>query len=239
LLLLLLSGFICYLTVSFFSFPLERINQQAYLAMLLAALVALYHQTNKNKKPIANRKIILYPTLLILAMSVVYGYAMLDLEFKVRKTRIAMGISDWQTMLREAQTIPTTFRTLDSEATPIKSYEAQAYSKLGQTIKARDAYIKSLEAHPTKINMMNNLGKTYCELGEYKKAKELFEKALFILPEYQESLINLSTTYYKLGEYEKTLETLQRIPVDERDETVKRNIIAVKQVLKEEEDGSE
>jgi O-antigen ligase len=239
LLLFILSGLICYLTVSFFSFPLERINQQAYLAMLLAAVLTLHHSARENTKPITNRKIILYPALLVLLLSVVYSYAMLDMEYKVRKTRNAMGSSNWRVMLSEAQSISTVFRTLDPEATPISSYAAQAYSKLGQTEKSRDAYIEALKAHPTKINMMNNLGKVYYELGEYEKAEELFLKALFTLPDYQESLINLSTTYYKMGEYEKTLETLNRIPTDKRDETSKRNIIAVKQLLKDRENDSE
>ncbi len=232
--LFLLSGLICYLTVSFFTFPLERINQQTYLALILASVVTLYRSTIENKKPINNKKFILYPALIILAMTVVYGYAMLDLEFKVRKTRNAMMQSNWKVMLREARTLSTTFRTLDTEATPIKSYEAQAYSNLGQTKKSRDSYIEALKAHPTKINMMNNLGKVYYELGDYEKAKGLFINALKILPEYQESLINLSTTYYKMGEYQKTLETLKRIPPDKRDETIKRNLKAIKRVLEEE-----
>jgi tetratricopeptide (TPR) repeat protein len=229
----LLSGLICYLTVSFFTFPLERINQQAYLALILASVVTLFHNTRDKKKPIGNKNLILYPALIILAMTVVYSYAMLDLEFKVRKTRNAMMQSNWRVMLREAQTLSTTFRTLDLEATPIKSYEAEAYSKLGQIKKARVAYTEALEAHPTKINMMNNLGKVYYELGDYEKAKELFLEALAILPEYKEALINLSTTYYKMGKYGKTLRTLKTIPPDERNETIKRNIKAVKRKLKE------
>ena len=231
--LFLLSGLICYLTVSFFTFPLERINQQAYLALLLASVLTLFHTTRDKKKPIPNKNFILYPALVILAMTVVYSYAMLDLEFKVRKTRNAMMQSNWRVMLREAQTLSTTFRTLDTEATPIKSYEAQAYSNLGQTKKSRDAYIESLKAHPTKINMMNNLGKVYYELGNYKKAKKLFLEALNILPEYKEALINLSTTYYKMGKYRKTLKTLTKIPPAERDETINRNIKAVRRVLEE------
>jgi tetratricopeptide (TPR) repeat protein len=167
-------------------------------------------------------------------MSTIYGYSMIDLEIKVRATRNAMGSSNWQVMLRDAQAIPSTFRNLDPEATPIKSYEAQAYSNLGQTQKSRDAYIEALKAHPTKINMMNNLGKAYYELGDYEMAKKLFLEALVILPNYQESLINLSTTYYKMGEYKKTLETLKKIPENKRDETIKRNIKAVRQVIQNE-----
>jgi tetratricopeptide (TPR) repeat protein len=222
------------MTVSFFSFPLERINQQVYFALLLAAVITLYHQKRGNKKPVSNPKVFLYPAVLILAVSTVYGFGVLDLEYKVRETRYAMEKSDWKTMLREAQTLSTTFRNLDSEATPIVSYQAQAYARLGQPEKSRDAYIEALEAHPTKINIMNNLGKVYYELKEYEKAKDLFERALYILPDYTESLINLSTTYYTIGEYEKTFETLKKIPFDQRDETIKRNIIAIKQVLKKE-----
>jgi len=231
--LFLLSGLICYLTVSFFSFPLERINQQVYLALILASVTTIYHSTIEGKNPLRNKKIILYPTLVILVMSVIYSSAMLDLEFKVRKTRNAMVQADWRVMLREAQTLPTTFRTLDSEAVPIKSYEADAYSKLGETIKSRDAYIEALKAHPTKINIMNNLGKNYYEMGDYLKAEEMFLRALEILPEYKKALINLSTTYYQMGKYYKTLKTLQKIPWNKRDDTIKRNIKAVKQALKE------
>ncbi len=54
--LVLLSGLICYLTVSFFTFPLERISQQAYLAFILASVVTLYHAAVKTKSRLPIQK---------------------------------------------------------------------------------------------------------------------------------------------------------------------------------------
>ena len=230
--LFLLSGLICYLTVSFFTFPLERINQQAYLALISGIILSLNHAGRETKKPVKNRKGILYPTMIMLAMVTIYGYSMVAFESQVRKTRNAMGSQRWNLMLKYAKAIPTTFRTLDSEAVPVKSYEAQAYSKLKRLEESRDAYLEALKAHPTKINVMNNLGKVYYEIGNYKAAEQMFLKALEILPDYNESLINLSTTYYKTGKYWKTLKTLERIPPEKRDKTVKNNIRAIKKLIR-------
>jgi tetratricopeptide (TPR) repeat protein len=184
------------------------------------------------KKPVKNRKAILYPTMILLAMVTFYGYSMIVFEAQVRKTRNAMGSERWNLMLQYAKAIPTTFRTLDAEAVPVKSYEGQAYSKLKRLKESRDAYLEALKAHPTKISVMNNLGKVYYEMGDYKAAKKMFLTALEILPDYKESLINLSTTYYKTGQYNKTLKTLQRIPPEKRDKTVKKNLRVIKRIIR-------
>jgi len=229
--LFIFTGLIGYLTVSFFSFPLERINQQIYLALFFSSTIVLHHSGRKTKKPVYFQKAVLYPALAIIAFTVVYSYSMLDMEYKVRQASNALMSNNWKALLHYSQTIPTTFRTLDSEATPLVSYQAQAYSNLGQKAKARDLYEQALVAHPTKINIMNNLGKVYYELGEYPKARDMFLQALVILPNYKEALINLSTTYYKMGKYGKTLNTLKRIPPDQRDETIEKNLKAIKKLI--------
>ncbi len=223
-LLFMMAGLISYLTDSLFSFPIERIEIQTFLALILAASVAIYHSQNPKKPFKISKSPVFIPVIILLLLSVAYSYSSFELELKVKRARIAQSRSDWKGMLNEAQSINTTFRTLDAEGMPVDWYYALAYVNLKDTEKAKDHYIKAYHENPTKIPIMNNLGQLYFNQENYNEAKDWFMKALAILPDYFEANVNLSATYSKLGEYENALSTLNNIPEQMRDERILKSI---------------
>jgi len=127
--------------------------------------------------------------------------------------------------------IPTTFRDIDPEVMPVKWYQALALGSLERIEEARDTYLEAVKANPTRVNVLNNLGRTYFQLGDYENAKKTFEATLDILPDYFEALVNMASTCYQLKEYEKSLEYWEKIPKKKRNEPILNNIQMVKQKL--------
>ncbi len=210
--LLLIGGFAGYLVISFFDFPLDRIVHQVWLAIWIAISTILYLQLTPHQQ---TGKFSFYwtiPISVLLIFPFIYGFSASKLEIYVEKARKAQFRNDWTGMLEMAKKIPTTFRNLDAEAMPVYYYQGLAYEKAGQFEKAKTNYLLALHDHPTKVQVLNNLGLMYFNLKQYEEAKQYFERALEILPDFFETLVNLSATFIILEDYEKSLEYLNKIP---------------------------
>lgn len=210
--LLLIGGFAGYLVISFFDFPLERIVHQVWLAIWIAISTLLFFQLAPHKQI---GKVGFYWTIsisVLLIFPVIYGYSASKLEIYVEKARKAQFRNDWTGMLEMTKKIPTTFRNLDAEAMPVYYYQGLAYEKAGQFEVAKSNYLLALHDHPTKVQVLNNLGLMYFNLKQYEEAKHYFERALEILPDFFETLVNLSATYIILEDYDRSLEYLNKIP---------------------------
>jgi tetratricopeptide (TPR) repeat protein len=234
--LFMMAGLASYLTDSLFSFPLERIEIQVYLSMIMASTVAIYHLNCQQKPLKINQNLAFTPVVIILLLSVAYSFSALSLEFKVRKARNAHSRSDWQGMLAEAKTMSTFFRNMDAESMPVEWYSGLAYASLNDLENAKIHYLKAHQANPTKIAILNNLGQIYFKQENFDEAKVWFLKALAILPDYFESNVNLSSTYIKLGDYENALKTLNTIPKNKRDERIQKIMVSVEKKLQQKEE---
>jgi tetratricopeptide (TPR) repeat protein len=231
--LFILGGVLSYMAVSFFTFPLERMNHQIYLALFLAATLTLY-QEQFGAVPKSNAaKWLAIPVILCLGYSVVYSVSELKMETRVKQARILQERGQWQRMLELSKTIPATFRSIDSEAMPVAWYRGLAYANLQNIQQANLAYQEARKAHPTRIAVLNNLGRTYFQLGDYQSASEIFLEALTILPDYFEALVNLSSSYIQLGEYQLAYATLKKIPHNKLNDPLKGNLRFVSEKLRE------
>lgn len=229
--LFLLAGLVSYLSVSFFSFPLERINHQVYLGLILAGTMALYHESFGNKEKIVNLSIVSIPVLLAMLFSITYSLSVLGMEVKVKRARELQAQERWPEMLELSKTIPSTFRNIDAEAMPVAWYPGLAYANLNEIEKANKAYQEAVKAHPTRIAVLNNLGRTYFQLGDYEHARDIFLQALAILPDYFESLVNVSSSYIQLKDYENAYLYLMKIPKDKMNDPLNGNLKMVKRKL--------
>lgn len=220
--LLMLMGLIAYMIASLFTFPLERINHQVYLALVLASVNAVYYQNFKTKhlniKPIIPALF----AIIILSYGAVYAISVLQMETKVKEARYYHRSNQWEKLLDISKTIPSTFKTLDAEAMPVAWYSGLSNSKLGNIKEANEAYYNAYKAHPTHIQVINNLGRTYFQLKEYEKARDAFLITLKILPDYYEALVNITSTYVQLGDYETAFEYYKQIKGGQKDENLLR-----------------
>lgn len=231
--LILMSGIIGYLSVSFFTFPLERMNHQIYLAIMLAALTAIYHQEFGNTGKKAGTNILSIVSIFILGFSIFYAITVLNMETKVKQARIFHQTGKWEELNKLSKEIPKTFKTLDAEAMPLDWYGGLSYANLNKIEEANKAYLKAYHENPTKESVLNNLGRTFFQLEDYENAKVYFENALVILPDYFEALVNLSSTYIQLNDYEKAYDTLKKIPQKQLNDPLKKNLRFLRNKLRE------
>ncbi len=190
-----LGGLTVYMVDSLFSFPLDRVNHQMVLAVLLAALAA------SDKFPAAlsickqnNRRALAVgvpASVVILATGFIISIASLRQEHHVALAREAMKQKHWNTMLQHARLAKTPLRTLDNYAVPVSFLEGFALMKKGKV----DEPIKLLEQaqkeSPGRYFILNNLGILYSLRGDYTKAVALFQNLAERYPNRSEARQNL------------------------------------------------
>ncbi|MCF8366121.1 MAG: O-antigen ligase family protein [Bacteroidales bacterium] len=225
--LFLLSAMISYLLVSFFSFQLERINHQVYLAIILAFIITIYKTNNEINVSRIFRYSIFSLILITATVSIVYSVAMLQQERKIKECRKLEMRTNWLSMQQEAHEISTQFRTIDIDGMPVKWYAGLAYQKLGKFEEAIKEYEEAYNAHPNKIDILNNLAYCYTQTENFDSAIKNFKRVLAIDPNNIESLVNLSTSYYQIGQFDKCYLTLISIPEYEREERLNKYINSV------------
>lgn len=229
--LLLGGGFLGYLTISSFDFPLERVYHQIILAVWFSVAIFLKGNTSNLypfKKFQASVPLLILSSLLFI---VIYSSSSARLEIIVKKTINAQLSRNWSLMYDLAKMIPVKFRNIDANSMPVYYYHGLANEKLKDYKTAQGFYLQALHDHPSKIEVMNNLGLIYFYQKDDAKAVAYFEMALKILPDYVAALFNLSTLYGNQGDYLKSLECLEKIPKDkwddrflEREEVLKKLI---------------
>lgn len=231
--LFMMGGVLSYMAVSFFTFPLERMNQQVYLALFFAATLTLYQEQFGREWKSNAAKWLAIPAVLLLGYSIVYSVSELKMETRVKQARILQERGQWQRMLELSKTIPARFRSIDAEAMPVAWYRGLAYANLQNIQQANLAYQEARIAHPTRIAVLNNLGRTYIQLGYYESARDIFLEALTILPDYFEALVNLSSCYIQLGDYRQAYNYLVKIPQKKMNDPLKANLRFVRQKLEQ------
>jgi tetratricopeptide (TPR) repeat protein len=76
-------------------------------------------------------------------------------------------------------------------------------------LKAREAFMKSVEIDPTYVEGWRNLGINYRNSGDFEKAREAFAKIVEIDPEDLDALLSVGDMSFNLKDYEKALESYQ------------------------------
>lgn len=230
--LFILGGLISYTTVSMFTFPYERINQQVYLSIFLAVCIMLMWQLKPMKPVNAGQKIFLIPSLLLMAFSVFYSASALNLEIHMKKAEQAYK-KNWGFVLRESKLAQTPLRNIEPEGAPVAWYTGTALTNLGNNREALTYFKKARRIHPYHYIVHNNMGLAYYNLQQYNKAITSFETALTYAPKFPDAKVNLATVYYITGKYKKALDLLRALKWRDRTPTIKNNIKALREKLRE------
>lgn len=220
--LFLFGGITAYMVISLFSFPLERINQQVYLSLLIASVVVIYHNIFPDKpKSLESRRILPF-ALPLLVFGVIYGISAVNMEILVKKARNLQMKSNWPGLLSESKKIPQTFKNIDVEGMPIPWYSGLAATNMRDFEAAQKEYGKAAEIFPTNVKVLNNLGQAYIESGNYEKGLKSCQQAVSILPYYPEALVNMSWAYFNLNRFEESMEMLLKIREHDRTNMIKQ-----------------
>jgi tetratricopeptide (TPR) repeat protein len=210
-----------YQIISFFDFPLERIEHQVLVMTDFALINFLYIQSRTEKTIIkapgygtqAFRYVFIIILLAICSFSLVICTYRCIGEYHTGKLYAAHHAARWNEMITEADKAENFFYTMDPMSAPIEWYKGVAYFSTGNIQSAMESFGKAYKVHPYHIHVLNNLAGCYEKKKEHLKAIELYNKALNISPAFYESRLNLSAVYFNMGKFNDAFITIDRCPL--------------------------
>jgi O-antigen ligase len=225
---LLLYGFFAtiagYAFISFFDYPLERIEHQILFYLILSVVVAKYYCSLQKGKKSTNSINFGLLTLMIFVpvlFSFVVSINRFSGEFHTRKIYECQSKGDWNQLISEADNSVNPFYVTDPTSIPINWYKGVALYSSGNLKEAESCFEKAKSIHPYNIHVLNNLASCYETEGKHKEAEEMYAYALLISPRFDEARLNLSAVYFNEKEYEKAFYTIDRVGVTTKDEKYK------------------
>ncbi len=250
--LLIMIGMFGYLSVSFFSFPYERINHTVYLALFLAAAIVMNQQIKPPKRYTPNRNVLMITILAMTTFGIIYGYHSVQMEKLMKKTIAAENNKRYEEAIGYAQQSMNSFRSLNPMAYPPEYYVAKSDYQIGKRMLAAGqeeaalfryneslrGFERTLELFPQNIWTISRMGLIYNDLGtlysekgdtvksngEFRKMIGCLEYMIEMVPDLRQERKAMAGAYYKMGDYEKAIETLRNIPDYKKDKDVVKNI---------------
>lgn len=208
--LLLATGVLGYMIVSFFSFPAERMMHWIYL-VVYAGFIFTVSTGKSQKRMISLRSVYAFlPLLVALYLPFHFGMKCIQTEIKLSDAQEAYIKKDWRQLNKFAGSGFFSLAPLE----PRYSLPAITYQGLAQVHylknypEALKSFHKAYTQHPNHIRILNNLGSVYGIMGDYSQSAVYFQKTLEIFPHYEIGLINLSKAYFKVDNYTKAYQTI-------------------------------
>jgi len=229
--LLLLGGVVSYMTIAFFSFPIERINHIVFLGLMGGGITSLYQQIQPRIGQPKFANLLVVPFALFFGFGAYYGYRAVEQEKHIKRSVIAQKSGRYMDSIKEAELSRNSLRPVDMANRPAEDYIALAYERLEMPNEALEAVNKGLEYHPTSVQMLNRKGRYHYLRGEYKESAEAGHRALAIIPRSKTMGYNLAAVHIQMGEHEKALELLKGIPNYKKHKDVVRGIQEVEAIL--------
>ena len=224
-------GLVSYVTLSCFDFPLERINHQVFLAVLLAVVTVLKHAVQpvagSLPAPGAARlgRLVAVPLIVAaLGLGIAYSLAAVQQEKDVILARRAFDQRRWEEMLAAAQRASTPWKTLDPLASPVAFLEGMAQVQLGHVPEGIECLERARIDNPNRMYVINNLGILYASTGRFDEALECFSLAANRYSHRIEPFNNLASCMLELGHPAEAVELLEQIPEELRNDAIRRNL---------------
>lgn len=202
--LFILMGLICFLVISLFSFPQERIVP----SLLFFIFVAF--SFNGQATILLKRSLSLIIALLLLSSSFLI-YAKVSSEQVFKSYLQNQYTQDFQQSISVLKQSKSSLFLVDGTSTPVDWYIGDLYLKLRDIEQAKVNFESALKINPNHIHVLNSLGGCYLYTQEYDSAEYYFNRAIEIAPYYEDGLYNLAHTHFKMGDLNQAIFDLERI----------------------------
>jgi len=232
-----LVGLVSYSTLSCFDFPLERINHQVYLALLLAVVTVVKHGLAPAAGsgsvfgaahlawPARLGRLVVVPLLVAaLGLGIAYSLAAIQQEKDVILARRAWRKGTWEEMLAAARRARTPWKTLDPLVSPVAFLEGMAQMQLGHLPEAIECLEQARIDNPNRMYVINNLGILYAGTGRFDEAIECFTLAANRYPHRIEPFHNLASCLLEIGHPVEAVELLEQIPEELLSDGIRHNL---------------
>jgi O-antigen ligase len=211
---LLISGVIGYLVISFFDFPKERTQ---HLLLIIAMLSVLYVQSTSDKNAFFTApKYFIWMAFLLSAGVTVISWQRLRSEHFMAEVYRYRSQQSWARVIKFIDKINASFYDTDPTSLPVKWYSGLAYFSMGEYAKAKQDLAQACAISPYNPHVLNNYASANEMLGNHEEAKKYYERALRLLPTFDESLLNLAAIYFNENNIEKAKSLILQAKPSER-----------------------
>jgi O-antigen ligase len=216
-----IAGLAGYAVVSFFDFPMERINHQVYFAFYLAIAVLLGRDPNFAFVP--PRNLVRTAAALvaaILLLGTFYTTYALRQERLVLLARLAFLDEDWRSTVAYARRATTSWKSLDPFATPVVFLEGMGHLMLADHRRALGCFQQARNKMPSRAYIINSLGLTHSFLREYPQAINCYLEVLARSPENAGVIKSLASASLGAGRPDEARAWLGRLRPEDWDDAV-------------------
>lgn len=207
---LLLSGIGGYMVIALFTFPMERINPQIYIILMMAGIISIYFNTQNKLKSIAGKSYFTIQLVVLIGsmVSIYYANILINSEVNTNKIHESINANKQKKIIEYADKAFTKFTTVSFNAMPFHIYKGMANMRMKKYNQADKDLQTALKYFPNHIAVLNNLAIVSAERNNTKKAISYLEKSLDLYPSYEDGLYNLVNFYYRDKDYQKAYVTL-------------------------------
>lgn len=205
----------CFLIISFFSFPKERIIQNMVLFGSWGLLLNLMNSDGGKRVNPAARNWVPVMAVVATALILLNGIFRLSGEMHAKKALYAWKHNRYEKCIQEVEKVKSQFYSFDETSTPVDWYAGLSHYRLGEYSKAAQFFERAYVLNPYHIYVLNDYGSCLVRLGRKDKAIELYRSALKIAPDFNEAGLNLCAIYYNENKISEAFDVLKNTnPVD-------------------------
>ena len=223
-----LSVLICFLVISIFNFPKERIGHNIILFSNIGLFLNLKSTISENKQyKIINYKGLKLASLLLLTIILVFGFKRYQGEFHTKNAIIARKKGEYRNCIIEIEKAQSFMYKIDETSTPLAWQAGLSYFNLKDYNKANKYLKEATEINPYHVYVLNDYASSLTKLHKYNQAIENYKKALSISPNFPDARLNLCAVYYMQENYYNAFDLLKGINLTHSSERLNKTIILV------------
>lgn len=214
----LFGGLSGYMLIALLDFPMERIEHQVLL-MLILAITAFTTDNNRTIEPTKNQtRGLVYVLIAVAFYSITVAGFRFYGEKQTRPLYEAKAKSQWNDVLFYANAAQSRFYVIDPTSIPIDWYKGNAYFGRNELTESIRSFENAYVIAPYQIQVINNLATAYRMGGQNEKAKTFYKEALRISPTFEEARLNLSALYFSNKEFRQAFETIDKMDIDTKNQ---------------------
>lgn len=204
---LLLSGLFGYLAIASVSYPLERIEHNTLLVIIIGLLI-------KHSPEIIqyNRKFRVHSIALFIITSLLFLFitSVSKSDYHIKKI-ITNNSHSNQEIIKLCNKVNSQWYTCTPFTIPVSWYKGNTYVLMEQYSKAYEAFAQAKQAHPFHASTLGDYGSALYMMNNKEEAVEQYAQAIMINPDYTDALYNLINVLIELKKYNEALNYLHLV----------------------------
>ncbi|MFH2140867.1 MAG: O-antigen ligase family protein [Bacteroidota bacterium] len=200
---ILLSGILSFLCISFFDFPKERIEHNILYGILLGISVYYIKKDNKllNTNLFHISKFMLSGFIIVLIPIVYFSVQNFKGEYYTKIMYYERMKKNNDNVILLCDVATSKYYTIDPTSVPLNWYKGNANANLGNYSQALNDFRLALKSHPFNHHILNDLGSAFFMNNKIDSAIICFKEAVRINPRFDDPKLNLTVIYINIGNY--------------------------------------